>query len=83
MEINNNWSNHFESHDYIGAKAQFDKLVASGQFYHLLLIHSCHQYSNGYWIETEVKDLNFLDDLIEEYDGRAFMRNKKIDEILN
>ena len=74
---------HFESENHEEAIAEFKKLVESREFYYLRLIHSCHPYSEGFWIETEIKPLHIADDVIDEYDGRAFMRNKQIDEILN
>ena len=79
------FKNHFDCTDAgkIEAINEYNRLIKyKEQFYFIRLIYSAHPFSEGYWIEIDKKDLSASDYVMLEYDGRALMRNKQINEIL-
>ena len=68
----------------VEAVNEFNRILEfKEQFYFIRLVYSSHPYSEGYWIETDKKELSPYDHTMLEYDGRAFMRDKQIDDIIN
>ena len=80
----------FESEYYESAKAKFEELKTTGNHQWLYLIYYFERYcgwensiieKDNYLIYEEYDDRYEQCELVEFYDGRAIMRDKRIDDI--
>ena len=63
---------------------EFNKLILEKKYYYLTLIYYSHiLYEFFYIIPYEYKNLSNDVQIIMKYDGRADIREQKINEILN
>lgn len=71
---------HYDKYD--DANQEFNLMVESNTYEYLRIVYSGNIYSQGYWIEKIKSNLSNDDFLLKEYDGRANLRKKLIEEIL-